>query len=139
MKNQNHEYKIQNMIKVKFKVLQRVKDGDRWRVVGYEELRDSGWVHWYVNGDETQAYNGTMDFMPGRKRLQYTNFTDRDGREIYDGDVVRPSWTGIHHRYVNEPRVLVKWEESVGGFPLSALYEYETLGNIYQNPEPINQ
>ena len=80
-----------------------------------------------------------------KKLMQYTGLKDRNGKEIYEGDVVR--WL------VNDVvRVgIVDYPEDFGGYDMKNLDdeyhvcndwmrgEYEVVGNIYENPELLTK
>lgn len=71
--------------------------------------------------------------------MQYTGLTDKNGKEIYEGDIVKSEqWT---------PEIYRVWF-SRGGFCFSNdttdieyvndakyLEQFEVIGNIYENPE----
>jgi hypothetical protein len=72
---------------------------------------------------------------------QYTGLHDKNGREIYEGDIVE-----IHHGY-SIPSGVVYWNEDIAGFGVkNDLYHNyveldtvkEVIGNIYENKELLN-
>lgn len=92
--------------------------------------------------------------------MQYTGLKDKNGKEIYEGDVLSDredgkagviwhggawklsSWTPDFHTYSiddkGEEVWPVAWEEDLQLLDDSPLWNCEVIGNIYENPELLN-
>ena len=86
--------------------------------------------------------NGKIQFASSdTKIMQFTGLLDKDGKEIYEGDICKAKYAGSSEReYKNK----IEWNESECSFsfanaPLWAWEKIEVIGNIYQNPELIKQ
>lgn len=92
----------------------------------------------YANVESGWDIHGLYDSIP---LMQYTGIKDKNGKEIYEGDVVEYQ----HHEEMKEVLrqrssigfsegsfVCPEWGEFVSD---SQLEDCEVIGNIYENPE----
>lgn len=96
-------------------------------------------LRWFGDGGECQQQ------FPHFELMQYTGLKDKNGKEIYEGDVVR--WgslgeEGTGEYYINEVSYgFGPEEEKIGTYYLKNTEmflhngENEIIGNIYENPE----
>ena len=68
--------------------------------------------------------------------MQYTGLKDKNGVEIYEGDILQRKG----HKYKHQ----IIWHEQSAGFnlawvydSLTSEYQIEVIGNIYENPDLI--
>lgn len=64
--------------------------------------------------------------------MEYTGLKDKNGKEIYEGDVIE--WSSGNG---NKDRMEMKFYERHQGFMPYINYSSEIIGNIYENPELI--
>ena len=101
--------------------------------------------------DSTFGYAFIKDFDLGEEYIleceimQFTGLTDKNGKEIYEGDIV----VGIHYEDFDTGIGIntlseeckpfeVKWDENVYGWNLYGSDDFRVIGNIYEIPNLLN-
>lgn len=69
--------------------------------------------------------------------MQYTGLKDKNGKEIYEWDIVK-YWGGIAPVVYDKYGFAIKYTEH-DMFDINEPDKLEVLGNIYENPELLNQ
>jgi len=137
--------------------LQFIKSGDLniggsdW-IIPLEPITNEGWMERL-----TEHCKEAPHFRDQLKLMQYTGLKDKNGKEIYEGCILRLIRGGGVHAYdMSDPDAdarVVQWDEETAGFTLymvdmrkqgSGLIFckgnanrgcFEIIGNIYENPE----
>lgn len=76
------------------------------------------------------------------KLMQYTGLTDRDGKEIYEGDIVKcfyPNEVKIMEVVFNQNTVSYEFRGEEIYDSLVNASNFEVIGNIYENKELLDE
>lgn len=120
------------MREIKFRAWDSSKD--RWVI-------QSDYIHVDLDGSITYCDDdGSETNRNDLTLMQYTGLKDKNGVEIYEGDILRygasKSSGTIADVYIKD--IVVEWQSDKAGFNLNAdsvADMYEVIGNIHKNPE----
>lgn len=95
-------------------------------------------VNFQLKEDEDEDYMQYKVESDNWILMQYTGLKDKNGNEIYEGDIVE-SYKGIrfHVQWIGNGFALHRGVTGQG--LLQPTKELEIVGNIYSNPELLNQ
>ena len=106
-------------------------------------------IHYDITGFEFDC-NGNMTgiFIDGVffskeeiELMQYTGLKDKNGKEIYEGDIIKSYYyidtpNGEQERYHQKE---IKFDEISCEYNINAFENLEVIGNIYENPELLKE
>jgi len=111
----------------------------KFRAWGYVEINKLGMFNWGTS--KWQISKWIADGERGVAIMQYTGLKDKNGKEIYEGDVLKWDSTGSGDENFID---VISWDNGKSAFMsgedflyFEELSEIEVIGNIYENPELI--
>lgn len=143
------EKKIFNVMQLGFKF-----DVDNYNHTAWADL-DGRWGRAWLNehGEKRgNSWSGQKREAEDIELMQFTGLTDKNGKEIYEGDIVETP-KGIKYGVFWSPtktkfalKTANVWTIYLAGAQRQWIYramesatKFEVIGNIYENPELLNQ
>lgn len=86
--------------------------------------------------DDTEEFDFTVNIFSVIPETvgQYTDLTDKNGKKIFEGDIVKGTFFGLPIP-IEDDVFSICWQEDVAGYKANYFENVEVIGNIYDNPE----
>lgn len=107
-----------------------------------------------LDGKMVQGHNYFFDMPEEKFIMQYTGLKDNNGKNVYEGDIVRfkdfhEGWSPKKDCSVWDATCVIEWQQESASFKLTEIdgnrylfypncwfcYYFEVIGNIHENPE----
>lgn len=122
------------MREYKFRAYDLQRRRMRYDITGFEFFNNGEMSGIFIDGDFYDKKEITL--------MQYTGLHDKNGKEIYEGDIVESFFVDtdeagneIYKYYIME----VKYDEILCSYKIDKFMNLEVIGNIYENKELLNE
>jgi len=94
-------------------------------------------INWDFRNNHWKAVRAKDRFVLGKANsilMQYTGLKDKNGKEIYEGDIIKGEWIDLYTGLTKEKISVIT--------DIRAIPDYincEIIGNIYENPELLKE
>ena len=119
----------------------RVWDTENKEMLGVQELDFEDTFYGGRLSIRTDKYNDYFD-IEDMILMQYTGLKDKNGKEIYEGDIVKsyyyiPNQDGTEgERYTIK---LIAFNETLCKYNIDMFENIEVIGNVWDNPELLEE
>lgn len=98
---------------------------------------------WNYESENREFIGMSIPYQPSLELMQFTGLHDKNGKEIYEGDILKFSdvdtaivqWDKEYASFIAKPVEDFYFDNDVLGCAMGNNSAVEVIGNIYENPE----
>lgn len=110
-----------------------------WDKVHKEWLDYSLWDQYILYGNRPGDNNVILEFPDGLEMSQFTGLKDKNGKDIYDGDILKATVLEIVEWKFNRWVMRNNATKRISEFRQIDTAFFEIIGNVYENPELLKE